>query len=317
MKPNSKTILLGFMLFSAMFVLTPLAWSETTIQLNQNEHTLFLSQNEQPLMQYRFKNVPYKPYLKTLYTPNGLNVTRDQLGQMHDHPHHHGFFFAISVNGISFWTENEESGKQIHQKFTKIQTTQTDTQLTARFTEELVWQGPDQTRLLDETRTLSYRQPSNDQFTMLKWRSVLQCPEQHDSVIISGAHYYGLGTRFIKEMDEIGDFINSDRAEGSLFRGEEYLYEADWCAYRSQRPQPVTVVFFDSQRNAHPATWFTMATPYAFLSATLRYHENEYRITPNQPLDLQYTVVLFDGILSREEINQFHKQKMIHSAAAK
>jgi len=279
--------------------------ANNSIQLKQDNESLSLVQNDTPLLVYRFHDALFKPYVQKLYTPNGFNVARDHVD---DHPHHHGLMFALSVNGVSFWAEDESAGKQIHQTMGNIQTTQNDDGLNARFSEQLVWQGPNQKTLLHETRTIHLKQPANEAVNLLMWRSHLRCPSEQGSVTISGSHYYGLGIRFIEEMDETGTFINSEGADGTIFRGEERLVEADWCGYQVEQPQPVTVVFFDSPKNPKPATWFTMASPFAYLSATRRYHENEYKVIPGQPLDLRYTIGLFDGLPECEDLNRFYRE---------
>ncbi len=52
---------------------------------------------DKPVLDYRFANVPFKPYVEKLYTPSGVNVLRDS---PHDHQHHHALMFALGVNGV-------------------------------------------------------------------------------------------------------------------------------------------------------------------------------------------------------------------------
>ena len=60
---------------------------------------------------YRVDGVPFKPYVEKLFTPSGTNILRDAPS---DHLHHHGLMFAVRVNGINFWEEKPDSGKQEH-----------------------------------------------------------------------------------------------------------------------------------------------------------------------------------------------------------
>ncbi len=286
-------------------LLTPLGWADQSIQIKQDDESLSIAQADSPILMYRFGKVPFKPYVEKLYSPQGINVARDQV---EDHPHHHGLMFALRVNGISFWGETEEAGKQIHQGFGALQSKQDEEGLFAQIKERLHWQSPEKETLLKESRTLQLIQPQGQKVNLLSWRSQLQCPQERDEVILAGSHYYGLGIRFIEKMDAIGSFLNSEGAEGTIFRGEERLVEADWCGYQVKAPSPITVVFFASPKNPHSTTWFTMANPFAYLSATLRYHENEYTITPSQPLDLRYTVGVWDGLPDRKAINQFYDE---------
>ena len=75
------------------------------------------------LLQYHYGNVPFKPYIKELYTPGSINVLLDAPP---DHLHHHGLMFACAVNNVDFWGEAVGSaeghfepvpGKQRHQRF--------------------------------------------------------------------------------------------------------------------------------------------------------------------------------------------------------
>ena len=61
------------------------------------------------LLRYPYRDVPYKPYVQQLYTPNGINVLRDA---PHDHLHHHALMYAISVDGVNFWEEQNAPGRQ-------------------------------------------------------------------------------------------------------------------------------------------------------------------------------------------------------------
>ena len=59
-----------------------------------------------------------RPYLYPLVGPSGANLTRPypmEKGGAEDHPHHRSFWFAHgAVNGVDFWADGEEHGKQVH-----------------------------------------------------------------------------------------------------------------------------------------------------------------------------------------------------------
>ena len=46
------------------------------VQVDSTEITL--TQGERAVLHYRYTDVPFKPYVRALYSPNGLNVLLDQ-----------------------------------------------------------------------------------------------------------------------------------------------------------------------------------------------------------------------------------------------
>ncbi len=106
--------------------------------------------------------------------------------------------------------------------------------------------------------------------------------------MLSGSHYHGLGLRFVRSMDATGEFRNPDNDPGVIFRGEERLTRSRWCAYTAQADgKTVTAAMFDHPDNPrYPATWFTMAKPFAYMSATLRLHEEPLKVSRRQAPDV-------------------------------
>jgi hypothetical protein len=145
---------------------------------------------------------------------------------------------------------------------------------------------------------------------MLMWESRLAVPTGKETVTLTGSHYFGLGLRFIRAMDAKGAFRNAGDKPGSVFRGEERLVRSDWCAYTAQADgEDVTVAMFGHPDNPrHPTTWFTMAKPFAYLSATLGLHEKPLEIAEGRLLRLRYAVVLWDRRVEPEEIDRLYLQ---------
>jgi hypothetical protein len=275
-------------------------------QIIVDANTLTARAGSSPLLQYRYGNVPFKPYVKELYTPGGINVLLDAPP---DHLHHHGLMFACAVNNADFWGEVVGSaeghfepvpGKQRHQRFDGVGV--------GHFTETLRWiSKPSNEPLLIEHRTVAVTRV--EKATLLLWESILAVPEGKESASLSGSHYHGLGLRFIRSMDATGEFSNPDNEPGVIFRGEERLARSRWCAYTGQADgKTVTIAMFDHYRNPrYPATWFTMAKPFAYMSATLRLHEEPLRILANKPLTLRYGVALWDGRAWTSDIDNLCK----------
>jgi len=260
-----------------------------------------------PVLGYRYREVPYKPYVQRLSTPAGVNVLLDAPP---DHPHHHGLMFAVTVDGVNFWEEQKAPGLEMHRRFVDVQVSEQDGVPYAGFSEEIDWMNPASGQvLLREQRAIEVRRLAEPEVTLLRWRSKLQAPADRKEVRLSGSHYHGLGLRFVRSMDRVGDFYNADGRAGKIFRGEERLVRSRWCAYSAKAGSKyVTVAMFDDPGNArHPATWFTMREPFGYLAGTLGLQAEPLKIKPQQPLVLRYGVVLWDGRAKAEVIEKTYR----------
>jgi hypothetical protein len=73
--------------------------------------------------------------------------------------------------------------------------------------------------------------------------------------------------------------------------------------------KPVTVAMFDYPKNfRHPATWFTMEKPFAYLCATLDLSKEPFEIQQGKPLLLRYGVALWDGAPEPAEIEKLYQK---------
>ncbi|MDP8245521.1 MAG: PmoA family protein [Candidatus Hinthialibacter antarcticus] len=292
-----KSLLLVWVVFIAC---PSMLYAKDNLKVSIQQDTLHVDAPEHPLLVYKFSNTPFKPYVQKLFTPTGKNILRDA---PHDHLHHHALMFAVSLNGISFWEESENAGKQEHQSFQQLENKQSSRSV---FRESLVWKNPANEILANEFRTIQVEILPKQQATLLTWETSL-VPGK-GAISVGGSHYYGLGMRFIESMDKIGAFTNSENADGDIFRGEERLTNANWCAYSVIGEFPATVCMMNDPQNKRPATWFTMPTPFSYLSATLRYHEKPFEITKDSPLNLRYAVAVWDGIKTNKQIEMSYQE---------
>lgn len=256
---------------------------------------------QKPLLSYRFGDVEFKPYVKELYTPNGINVLLDS---PEDHVHHHGLMYAIGIEDVDFWSETPDCGIQKHISTGTIYAKDEH----AFFHEKLHWLDSEGKVKAKEKRKVRVDSGNAAGATLLTWWSRFDLPEGKESAKIDGSHYFGLGMRFVRSMDG-GKFLNADSKEGKVYRGEERLVRSRWCAYTADAEgKEVTVAMFDYPKNArHPATWFTMHKPFAYLSATLNLHEKPLEIG-KKGLSVCYGVALWDGKVSNETIEKLYKK---------
>ncbi|MBN1508884.1 MAG: PmoA family protein [Sedimentisphaerales bacterium] len=259
-----------------------------------------------PLLKYRYSDVPFKPYVRELFTPGGLNVLLDA---PHDHLHHHGLMYAVAVDGVNFWEETPAAGRQVEGPAPQVVIAQHGGGPSAGFIVGPVWlDATGRKGELAERRTVEVCQAGILGATVVVWRSDLSVPKAKQSVTLSGSHYFGLGMRFVRAMDG-GEFFNADGREGTVFRGEERLVQSSWCAYTAAIDgKPVTVAMLGHPDNPrHPTMWFTMAKPFAYLSATLNLHERPLTLSAGERLVLRYAIVAWDGKVSKDRVNQAYQ----------
>lgn len=275
--------------------------SRDTPELQVLPTTVFYFDDGQPVYRYRFAEVPFKPYMQELRTPGGVNVALDAPA---DHLHHHGLMFAVKVDDVNFWEETAASGQQVQRGMHQPDGT--------TFVEQLDWISPDERLLLHEQRTVAAELISalgRPDVVVLTWKSRL-APPGATPAVLTGAHYHGLGLRFVRELDGTAEFLHAGAATGETFRGEERLTPADWCACRGRiGGHAITVAMFsDAAQVRAPATWFTMSSPFAYMSATLRLHEAPLNLTADAPLELRYGIALWDGQVDAARIADCYRR---------
>jgi hypothetical protein len=104
-------------------------------------------------------------------------------------------------------------------------------------------------------------------------------------------------------MDTGGTFLNSSGDRGVAATNGR---QADWCAFTAEASpgHPVCLVMFDAPGNPrHPARWFAMNKPFAYLAATLGLDKEPLKLESRKQLTLRYGVALFDGTPSRETLD--------------
>jgi Family of unknown function (DUF6807) len=278
------------------------------MRITMDADTLSIYQDGQVLLHYRYDNVPFKPYVQQLFSPQGVNILQDAPP---GHPHHHGLMYAVAVDGVNFWEEQKAPGRQEHLRFSEVKVGKSGAVPHAGFTEQIDWINPrSKELLLKEERTVEIRKGSGVDVTLLSWQSRLAVPPGKDSVVLTGSHYFGLGMRFVASMDANGQFRNAAGKTGEIVRGDERLTPANWCAYSAEaNGKPVTAAMFGSPSNVrHPTLWFTMAKPFAYMSATMNLYREPLKIASDKPLVLRYAVALWDGTVTDEQINRIYEQ---------
>lgn len=284
---------------SALNVVAP------TLDIAREGNSIWIRRDGRNLFRYRFQEVPYKPYVQAWYTPEGVSVLRDA---PHDHLHHHALMFATKVNDVNFWEEQEAPGRQDHLDFEAIETVPAGDTTGARLIHRLNWVNPKSGEvLLQEIRIITIYDTGTP--SLLTWESRFTVPPGKGKSTLGGAHYHGLGMRFVESMDTVGTFTVPGGALGELVRGDEHLTTGPWCAYTAPAGgHDVTVALFDDPGNLRPALWFTMKEHFAYLSATVNLWREPLAITEGTPLVLRYGAALWDTPVEKDQIEAVRRQ---------
>jgi hypothetical protein len=281
------------------------ALGQDRLEVAAGESVVSVKLTGQPLAVYQFQPQPRKPYLKELFSPGGVNVLRDAPA---DHLHHHSLMFAVAVDGVDFWSENEKCGRQKHVRLADPGVHARDGESWCVFSQQVDWVGPDgETLHLKEERNVGVCRTGDSAASLVVWSTSLAVPPGKKSVTLSGSTYFGLGMRFVQSMDKGGAFRNADGKTGVEGTND---VRSRWCAYAAAADgKPVTVAMFDCPRNPrHPATWFTMDSAFAYLAATLNLSKQPLVIESAGPLELRYAVALWDGHVEADTIEKLYQR---------
>lgn len=261
-----------------------------------------------PAFAYAHGGTLVKPYVKELFSPAGVNVLLDSPS---DHIHHHGLMFALAADGVDFWAEQKVFGRQRSVRFGELSPRRDGATLLSGLAETLDWIAPkDPKPLVREAREVEVAADPALGATLVTWRSRVEAAPGRASVKLTGSHYFGLGMRFIRSMDNAGPFFTAKGpVDGEVVRGDERLTPGTWCAYTAAADgKPVTVAMFDHPKNPRPALWFTMGKPFAYLAATMNLHREPMTLEAAKPLSLVYGVAVWDGKVEAAAIEKLYRR---------
>ena len=233
---------------------------------------------------------PNKPYIAQLFAPGEKPVPLLDDSPA-DHFHHHGLMFALNVNETDFWAEKDikNAGRQ--------EVVATAAAPAGDGFQNLRWLATDGTPLLDESRRVRVRAEGKgaDAVHWLEWETTLTPAAGREAVRLSGAHYFGLGMRFLPAWANQGEFIQADAATPPAIGGEK-VSTGDWCAVRCAIDgRPVTVLMVAHPANPRPGEWFTMSRPFCYLSATLNLTNEPFTLAMGKSWTLRYGVAVLSN----------------------
>lgn len=297
----NKNCLFLVLSFVSLFSINTLA---ENVNLSLTDDTLSFFYGPRKIADYRYNEVPFKPYVKQFFTPSGLQVLEDA---PHDHLHHHGLMFAIAVNDTNYWEEVEKSGHQIHQLFSDISISKDVPFPMGSFSEKLLWKSPaeDKPQLI-ETRKISCGYWEQKNANVILWETQLENPSDTNPAQLTGHHYFGLGIRLITTpLDHVQIFTPVEENVENV-RGDEYLRNSPWCGTIVKNDMGTfTILLIDFPESVRfPARWFSMRTPFVYLSATRNLWKEPLEIPPQNKAVFKHVLILWDGEKTKEELGK-------------
>ncbi|WP_428938530.1 PmoA family protein [Fontivita pretiosa] len=260
--------------------------------------------HETPLWRYVYGGKP-KPFFHPLCTPAGHVLS---LFEPHDHVWHRGLWFAIKfINGQNFWEERPPFGTQR----TPVPPTVTHGAAgqTSVFS-AIDWTSPDASSVvIREQRLFSYR-PIDATSYAIDFTFILN-PQLEllldRTVFTTWGGYGGLifrGTRNWQESRLLfSDGSTSDRPTPRI---------ANWCDLSGKLDggpnQTGGIAIFDHPQNVrHPTPWYGATGPGHYFNAAFLFNE-PMRLAADEKLVLRYRVLVHDGILDTDALNQRYDQ---------
>ena len=261
----------------------------------------------QRVMVYAFGRERFKPCVKELAPLGGSNILRDA---PFDHLHHHALMYAIAVNGLNFWEELSGNGveKPVQSPPPEIGASPDGLpQVTIRQT--LHWLAPQDAFLPDspkhallvEQRTLVLTVNEATKEVALRWRAAFEVGGKTNTVTLTGPTYFGLGMRFLQELDELATHFHTDGAP-DLSGTKQDVSPHAWSAVSFDRPgAPATIAVFDRPTNPRsPAVFFSMKRPFAYLAATQGLVQQPITYHAGDQWQLDYLVTIYPELKAKD-----------------
>jgi hypothetical protein len=268
-----------------------------------------------PVLSYVFAPGRYKPYVKTLATIEGRNLLRDAPS---DHLHHHALMYAVAVNDLNFWEEAPGAGVQLPiESSAAAPLIRKDGVSEASFTQTLHWLAPENAFLPDtakhalliEHRTLTVIVDEPRREVALRWCSEFEVGGSTNEVTLGGANYFGLGVRFLAELDPAADhFTGQDRLD--LSNNRQDVSQHPWVAVAFDQPgKPATLAILGDPQNEGGDPWFfSMKTPFAYLSATQQLDRRPRTYSREERFSLQYLVTVTPEVVTAADLQDRYQR---------
>jgi uncharacterized protein len=281
------------------------------IELDPARSELAVAFEGRKILTYRYATNQLKPYVRELYALGGGNVLRDAPP---DHLHHHGLMYAITVNGTNYWEEKIAPGIEKPVKLVSHQVGASPEGLPqAQFTQLIHWLTPADREAADsaaaavliERRTVTVTVDEKNREVAVRWDGAFEAGKNAGRVSLQGSTYHGLGLRLPQSFDQTARFQNpADQPYPP--DGTQIVNNAPWTSVDGRlEGRDLTLLMCGHPSNAPgKAFFFTMAAPFAYLSATQGLDKAPLEYGPGEKFNLHYLLTIYSEPKSREFLQQ-------------
>lgn len=284
---------------TAAVVMSAAAELPIKVSLDERAGRAEVTFKKKRVLLYSFDQDQFKPYVRELYTLAGENILLD--GPL-DHLHHHGLMYAIRVNGINFWEETLESGRQKHISILQRIHAESDDSLSADLIQTIHWTAPRNDRpLLIECRVITVRVNEKADEVAVGWQASFTVGQE--ALKIHGSAYNGLGMRLPPSWNRTAIHQNSENVPYTTEQTGD-VTSARWAAVSRVGERGSTVLLFGSPGNPGETRFFSMVNPFTYLSATQNLELRPLNYGSGEKFGLSYLLLAYSRRKSAEFINE-------------
>jgi len=244
-----------------------------------------------------------RPFFFPVVGPSGRYLTR--IGHPHDpvgHHHHYSIWLAYHfINDVNFWLDEETSGKQVHQRFSRF----VDGPVLAGFESVVDWQTPDDESIMREIKRARVYPQSDDELLIdlqFSFSSV------NKIVHLKKTSFGFLGVRMAKS---IGVFDGSgliQNSEGAVNEREVFHKAASWCDYSGLVTDTLRngIAIFDHPDNPHyPSHWHVRSDGWM---SPCHFLHHDHQIGLDETLQLNYRLLVHNGDVNDADVQKKYDQ---------
>jgi len=236
---------------------TPSGKSPPGVQIIQLPDRLRVEIQGRLFTEFFFTNVP-RPFFYPLIGPGEAAMTRNWPmktvpDEEHDHPHHRSLWFAHgSVNGRDFWSEQNNFGRIIHDKFLSIESGNRSGLIKSANR----WVAADGTQVCTDERTVRIYNPSREGERMLDFEITLTA--SNGPLTFGDTKEGTMALRLAETMRLKGKVGHGHIVTSAGARDDKtWGTRADWCDYYGPVDGKIVgIAIFDHPSNPRHPTWW-------------------------------------------------------------
>jgi len=264
------------------------------IQIAKEPDGLEVNAGGKLFFRYLIRGGP-KPFCWPIIGPGGQPMTRAYPmrkveGEAHDHPHQRSMWFTHGdVNGIDFWKEGDDAGRQVHRRFLKVESGEKE----GRFWAVTDWIGPDGKKVCEDLRKVTVR--ATPKLRIMDWSITVAATEGPVRFGDTKEGTFGLRVASSIRADRGGLILN---ANGQTNR-DAWGKRATWVDYSGTiAGERVGVAIMDHPTSFRHPTYWHVRTYGLFAANPFGLHH----FLRDRSIDASYTLKKDDKITFRYRV---------------